>query len=201
MQDGHLAGVQVILGPDDLEMPRCHLWGDGRRERAQELHLVADVGRDRCVELLVGGQVLDALRRGTSFVELWDEMLGKSPVLGRGENPINFVAVDDVAAAVELACFGVDLRGRTLEIGRPENLTFNDLARLIAELRGESARMRHVPRGVFGRSQSTDREARRTVARVPSSDPTFKPVDNALTRTGKSGWSTCPPAGDRGHPQ
>ena len=130
-------------------------------------------------EYLSGAGIPWTVVRTTSFVELWDEMLGKAPVLGRGENPINFVAVDDVAAAVELACFDVDLRGRTLEIGGPENLTFHDLARLIAELRGEPARIRHVPRGVLRALAPLSRRARAALT-MDTEDMTF---DAASART------------------
>ena len=41
--------------------------------------------------------------RATAFVELWAEIMKKPIVFGRGENPINFVSVDDVAAVVERA--------------------------------------------------------------------------------------------------
>src|SRR5262249_3894645 len=39
--------------------------------------------------------------RATAFVELWSDIMAKPIVFGRGDNPINFVSVGDVAAVVE----------------------------------------------------------------------------------------------------
>jgi uncharacterized protein YbjT (DUF2867 family) len=84
--------------------------------------------------------------RATAFLETWamviTEMAGtsdKAIVFGSGRNPINFVAADDVAAAVALAATDPALRGVTLEVGGPDNLPFDAL---VAAL-GKSPR--HVP--------------------------------------------------------
>ncbi len=66
--------------------------------------------------------------RSTAFVELWAEIMRKPIVFGRGTNPINFVSVDDVAAVVERAVVDPSLRGQVLEVGGPQNMTFNELA-------------------------------------------------------------------------
>jgi NADH dehydrogenase len=86
--------------------------------------------------------------RGTVFAETWGDILrasansrGRVQVFGRGENPTNFVRVDDVAAAVVRAVTDPSLRGHTIEVGGPQDLTFNDFAR---GLTGHEPR--HVPR-------------------------------------------------------
>ena len=84
--------------------------------------------------------------RATAFVELWAEIMAKPIVFGRGDNPINFVSVDDVAAVVERAVVDAGLRGQILEVGGPENLTFNELAALLQEVRGTSGRSATSPR-------------------------------------------------------
>jgi len=68
--------------------------------------------------------------RATVSRELWVELLGRGRrplVFGTGDNPINFVPVDDVAALVEQAVIDPGLRGQVLEVGG-QNLTFNQLA-------------------------------------------------------------------------
>jgi NADH dehydrogenase len=87
--------------------------------------------------------------RATAFVELWAEIMAKPIVFGRGDNPINFVSVRDVAAVVERAVVEVPLRGQILEVGGPRNLTFNELAALLAEVRGRDTKVWHVPRPVL----------------------------------------------------
>ena len=125
--------------------------------------------------------------RSTAFVELWIDLLvntaGRSNrplVFGRGQNPINFVSVRDVAALVERVALDQTTRGQTLEIGGPENLTFDELARMVIALRGGSDGPRHVPRAALqamgptiGRLLPTlGRQARAALA-MDQSDMTF----------------------------
>src|SRR5437660_1298672 len=90
--------------------------------------------------------------RPTPFMELWAGIIGDSlikggaaTVFGRGENPINFVSVQDVARFIELAVADRRLRGKTLDIGGPENLTLNAIVEVIAASSGRPPRARHVP--------------------------------------------------------
>jgi uncharacterized protein YbjT (DUF2867 family) len=90
--------------------------------------------------------------RATAFLELWIDVLtstaarsGRPVVFGRGDNPINFVSVTDVAALVERAVADPAARGRILEIGGPDNLTFNQLAAAIQAAAGRTGPPRHVP--------------------------------------------------------
>lgn len=89
--------------------------------------------------------------RSTAFLELWAELLEKSAarsgrpvVFGRGDNPINFVQVDDVAFLVERAVTDPTTRGSTLQVGGAD-LTLNELAATIQADAGRSDRPRHVP--------------------------------------------------------
>lgn len=88
----------------------------------------------------------------TAFLELWIELLeqtaarsGRPVVFGRGDNAINFVSVNDVAAVVERATIDPTTRGEILEIGGPDNLTFNELARAVQTAAGRTSPARHVP--------------------------------------------------------
>jgi uncharacterized protein YbjT (DUF2867 family) len=90
--------------------------------------------------------------RATAFLELWIEVLeqtagrsGRPLVFGRGQNPINFVSVGDVAALAERVVLDPATRGETLEIGGPENLSFNELAHLVQNAAGRTAPPKHVP--------------------------------------------------------
>jgi uncharacterized protein YbjT (DUF2867 family) len=90
--------------------------------------------------------------RSTAFLELWIELLqqtagraGRPVVFGRGNNPINFVSVIDVAALVESAITDPTTRGTTLEVGGPANLTFNELAQAVQTAAGRTGAPRHVP--------------------------------------------------------
>jgi NADH dehydrogenase len=102
--------------------------------------------------------------RATAFVELWAEILTKPIVFGRGDNPINFVSVKDVAAAVELAVIDRSLRGQIVEIAGPQNLTFNDLVLTLQGLRGQAGKIRHVPRWLLRAVSVAFRQARAAIA-------------------------------------
>jgi NADH dehydrogenase len=90
--------------------------------------------------------------RATAFLELWIDLLhhtaarsGRPLVFGRGQNPINFVSVADVAALVEQAVIDPTTRGKTLEIAGPNNLTFDQLAQAVQSAAGNTAAPRHIP--------------------------------------------------------
>lgn len=117
--------------------------------------------------------------RATAFVELWAEVLGKGLVFGRGENPINFVAVDDVAAAVERAVCDDSLRGRRLDVGGPDDLTFNELAVLVQEVTGQPKSVRHLPRGLLRVMAPLHRQPRAALV-MDTTDMTFQPGDDAV---------------------
>ena len=103
----------------------------------------------RAEEYLRASGVEWTIVRATAFAELWSEILrtsasksGRVQVFGRGENPINFVSVVDVAAAVVRAVSDPTLRGQVITVAGPENLTFNQFAARIGDRRSP----RHVPR-------------------------------------------------------
>ncbi|MGH2867248.1 MAG: SDR family oxidoreductase [Solirubrobacteraceae bacterium] len=110
--------------------------------------------------------------RATAFVELWAEIMTKPIVFGRGENPINFVSVDDVAAVLERAVMDAELRGRVIEVGGPQNLTFNELAGLLGDVRGRPAKVRHVPRRLLRAIAPFARQPRAALA-MDTIDMTF----------------------------
>lgn len=90
--------------------------------------------RDRPVDAPVDWTIV----RASAFAEAWADIVrstmngkGVPKVFGRGENPINFVSVDDVVAAVTRAATDRTLRGQLIEVGGPENLTMTQFARLV----------------------------------------------------------------------
>ena len=73
--------------------------------------------------------------RASAFLELYLELLhrsagksGRPMVFGRGDNPINFVSVTEVADAVVGAVLDPSVRGRVVEVVGPRDLTLNELA-------------------------------------------------------------------------
>jgi uncharacterized protein YbjT (DUF2867 family) len=90
--------------------------------------------------------------RPTAYMETWIGLLGdplirtgSTRIFGRGQNPINFVSADDVAALVDLAVTDPALRGVTVEAGGPENLTVKQVVETFEELTGARGKVSHIP--------------------------------------------------------
>lgn len=66
-------------------------------------------------------------------------------VFGPGTSPRNFVAAADVAVLVMRALEDERLRGETVEIGGPENLTTLEVVRIFERVAGRTARVTHIP--------------------------------------------------------
>ncbi len=92
------------------------------------------------------------LRPAASMEHHAHEFLGKSilqrgnvTILGRGNNPTNFIAARDVARFAVMALTDARARGKTIEIGGPENMTKNQVAALYGRLSGRTPKVRHLP--------------------------------------------------------
>jgi uncharacterized protein YbjT (DUF2867 family) len=90
--------------------------------------------------------------RPTAFMETWAGMLGepivrtgKVTIFGPGTLPINFVAVEDVAAVAVLTLDRTDALNAIVEIAGPENLTQLEVVELFERLTGTRARRTHLP--------------------------------------------------------
>ncbi len=80
------------------------------------------------------------------------ELVGKAIESGRrvvlfgpGTSPRNFVAAADVAMLVVRALEDERLRGETVEIGGPENLTMLEVVSIFERVAGTTARVTHIP--------------------------------------------------------
>ena len=122
---------------------------------------VLDAGPDHPMSLhrakYAAEQHLDAsglswtVLRPSSYVETWIDIVGgrlasggPALVLGRGENPVNFVSVRDVAALVERAVTDATLRAQVIDVPGLDNLTMKQLAQHLG-----ARKVRHVPRGAL----------------------------------------------------
>ena len=90
--------------------------------------------------------------RPAAFMEFWAGLIGapiiargKTTIFGRGENPINFVSVEDVSRYAAIALESPSARGRVIEIGGPQNLSPLQVAATFERLANRSAAKRHVP--------------------------------------------------------
>jgi uncharacterized protein YbjT (DUF2867 family) len=93
--------------------------------------------------------------RPDAFQEVWISPLarldwegGRLEVMGRGENEVRYVAVDDVARAVASLTLAED-PPREVTFGGPERLTRNEVCDLIEQAAGRPLERRHVSRAVL----------------------------------------------------
>jgi uncharacterized protein YbjT (DUF2867 family) len=91
--------------------------------------------------------------RSAAFLETWTAILektagrsGRPMVLGRGDNPVNFVAACDVATILADAVTDPAARSRTIEVSGPADLTLDELAGEVQLAAGRPGAPRHLPR-------------------------------------------------------
>jgi uncharacterized protein YbjT (DUF2867 family) len=65
---------------------------------------------------------------------------GRTTIFGSGRNPINFVAVDDVAAVAVMTLDRPDALNSVIDIGGPEDLTLLEVAEIFEKVTGRRGR-------------------------------------------------------------
>jgi uncharacterized protein YbjT (DUF2867 family) len=94
--------------------------------------------------------------RPTAYQETWLEIVGRplvetgrTRIFGRGRNPINFVSARDVARIVELAVVDPGVRGATVDVIGPENMSFDEFVRVVQRVAGTTGSVSHVPLAIL----------------------------------------------------
>ncbi len=109
-------------------------------------------GKIATEDRLVASTLREVILRPDQFQEVWlspvaqfDWPKRKVVIFGKGETPVRYVAVDDVAAAaVRLA--SMDEPPRLVEFGGPDALTRRQAVEVFERVLGESISRRSVPR-------------------------------------------------------
>jgi uncharacterized protein YbjT (DUF2867 family) len=70
---------------------------------------------------------------------------GKALVLGKGENPVNFVSAEDVASVLVDAATGASPPGRVIDVAGPEDVTLLGIVDRFAAALGRPVPVRKVP--------------------------------------------------------
>ena len=90
--------------------------------------------------------------RPTAFMETWAMIVGDplvrtgaTKIFGSGKNPINFVAVDDVAEVAVMTLDRADAINSVVEIGGPQDLTLLEVADVFEAVTGRKGRRRLLP--------------------------------------------------------
>src|SRR5258708_5551717 len=106
----------------------------------------------RTEEYLQASSLNFTILRPGAYMELWAQLIGqpireqgKTTIFGRGNNPINFVSVQDVARFVRIALDDPRMCNAVIEVGGPENLTMNQVAEIFERASRRQAKKRHIP--------------------------------------------------------
>ncbi len=112
--------------------------------------------KHRAEEALKASGMAWTILRATAFMETWATLVGqpllttgRTTIFGRGRNPINFVSAHDVARFAELAVMDSTLRGKVVEVGGPENLTFEQVVSIFERESGRQGTTTHIPRAMM----------------------------------------------------
>jgi NADH dehydrogenase len=120
--------------------------------------------------------------RSVAFLELWADLVGKGVVFGRGDNPINFVSVEDVADVVTEAVLDPSHRGQVFNVVGPQCLSFNELAAEMRQHCDRPVRLRHIPRWLLRGLAPLHRQPRAALV-MDTVDMTFAPLPEARIGT------------------
>ena len=74
---------------------------------------------------------------------------GKATIYGSGNNPGNYMAAKDAAHLAVIALTDPRIKGCTIEMGGPDNVTKNQIAEMYMRLSGKQAKVSHVPVGMM----------------------------------------------------
>jgi uncharacterized protein YbjT (DUF2867 family) len=121
------------------------------RDAAPDSPVILFRAKHAAEQRLRSSQLAWTIVRPTAYAELWVDMIGRplvetgrTRIFGRGRNPVNFVAVDDVARTVEAALIDPAQQGVVLDAVGPENLSLNDLVATVERVTGRSGRVDHA---------------------------------------------------------
>ena len=67
------------------------------------------------------------------------------PVVGSGKNRLQPIAVEDLARCIAQAVDREDLKGKTLELGGPQQLSYNEIVSIVARTLGKRRLRFHLP--------------------------------------------------------
>ncbi|MFN2562324.1 MAG: SDR family oxidoreductase [Jatrophihabitans sp.] len=125
--------------------------------------------------------------RPSAYYENWIEIIGgklgsggPAMVFGRGRNPISFVSVVDVAQAVMAGLDDPQLRGQTLDVGGPENLTMTRFAERLIEHAGGGGKIKHLPLPVMRTMSVLARPVAPAFARMAQGGVAMDTVDMTM---------------------
>lgn len=194
--NAHLIGAASAAGVEHFLLLSVH---DARPDHPMSLHRMKYAAE----QVLAGSGMRSTILRPSAYYETWTQILGAkvgsggpAMVFGRGNNPISFVSVRNVADAVTSSLADPAARGETIDVVGPENLTMTQVAEALARSAGAPGRVKHVPFPVLRAASVLARPVAPAFARMAAGavamDTVPMAADSAATaqRFPEIGWRT-----------
>jgi len=139
-------------------------------------------------QYLRGSGLSFVILRAASFMESHVHMLigepilakGKVSLFGKGNNPRNFVAADDVARFVLIALEDPQAMGQIIQIGGPKNWTAMQVVNLYENVLGRKVKISHVPLGALKMMSVLIRPFHPGLSQIMKSSILFDTTDQTL---------------------
>jgi len=128
--------------------------------------------------------------RPAAFMESWVEMIaqpilttGKATIFGRGKNPVNYVAVADVARFAQIGLENPEAKNQVIEIGGPENFSTEQIIEIIERATGKTAKRSYTPIPVMKVMKVLTRPFNPVMSRMITAGINFDTTDQTFDMT------------------
>ncbi|MCI0514165.1 hypothetical protein L0128_13190, partial [candidate division KSB1 bacterium] len=125
-----------------------------------------------------------------AFMESWVEMIaqpilttGKATIFGAGKNPVNYVAVADVARFAQIGLENPTAKNQIIEIGGPENFSTVQIIEIIERVTGKTAKRSYTPIPVMKVMKILTRPFNPVMSRMVTAGINFDTTDQTFDMT------------------
>ena len=105
---------------------------------------------------------------------------GKTTILGKGDLPVSFVAVNDIAQLIVMALDNPTAYSRIIDIGGPTNPSKNDVAALYGRLVGVTPKVTHISPGMLRFLSKVIKPFHPGIGRIMFMSAAFDAIDQSL---------------------
>lgn len=102
-------------------------------------------------EYLKNSGVPFTIIRSTLFMDVWAQLIGvplirrgRTTIFGKGQNPVNFIAVEDVVKIIRTCLNNHNYMNSLVTIGGPENLTLRQVAETFEQVTRKKGQRKHA---------------------------------------------------------
>lgn len=128
--------------------------------------------------------------RPAAFMESWIDMVaqpllatGKVAIIGKGDNPVNYVAVADVARFAEIGLNHPAAKNQIIEIGGPANFSTGQIIDIMERVTGKTAQRSYTPIPVLKIIKTLTRPFNPVMSRMITAGINFASTDQTFDAT------------------